>query len=195
MTALGKYLLTSLLFVFAAMMEFAGVLLLRRRRSSNQNITAKINKNKVAHYFGVMELNDSMEQIQGNTPDGFQVNKEEPSLVNRPVVGYETDSVKEEPILYAHAVNECELKKSDAMDATSNVCLSTTKIDALASMVYFVAFCVFNIIFILVFYKKNEIALEEPQGTDILCACDYIDGGTNPAWLQLSKFTKERCHQ
>ena len=171
------------------MIEFAGVLLLRRRRMSNLAGKQKSTKTEQIGCTRIMEENCGKERIKNNDIDSIVCENKDSNLIGRPPVGY---ALNGEPSR-DHAINSYDINENETTTPVRNVFISTTKIDAIASIIYFLSFFLFNFICLILYLNTKEMS---STGTkNIQCACEHIDSGINPAWKYLSEDAKKICRE
>ena len=222
MTTLGKYLLTSLFFVFAALMEFAVVILITRRKTSRK-------KEQNCHTVHALESskqdkkrssneNDETRRAQGpddvdgdfdddNCPD---VKTEDTTLNDYSFVGYESDcrtmtknSFEIRPVfLPDNGMDESKETNKLATKYNHYSCsndLTASKVDTIAIALYFILFGLFNVAYIVIYVVLNQGEISGPDGRHhngriLPCHCKSVNGGMNPAWELISEKEKELCN-
>ena len=177
------------------MIEFAGVLLLRRKRMTL--LTEKQKSIKIAQIgsANIMQEICVREHIKSNDLDSMDYDKKDASLVERPPVGYSLNEDRNGEPSRDHSINGYDINQNEETSPLGTVSISTTKIDAIASMIYFLAFFLFNFICLLLYLNAKEMPSMGTKNIGLLCACEHIDGGINSAWNYLSEAAKKICQK
>ena len=130
------------MFVFGAMLQFAGVLFLKRRRKHLQKTTKSSTKQKIRE--PSMYAYEEWDR-QAKTP------------TEKLSFEYDVKANKEAIVIDRPRENDNSTKASEIMPSVNENEISTTKIDTVSSVIYFSTFFLFNITFILYYVSiKNH---------------------------------------
>ena len=130
------------MFVFGAMLQFAGVLFLKRRRKHLQKTTQSSTKRKIRE--PSMYAYEEWDR-QAKTP------------TEKLSFEYDVQANKEAIVIDQPRENDESTKASINMPPVNENVISTTKIDTVSSVIYFSTFFLFNITFILYYVSiKNH---------------------------------------
>ena len=130
------------MFVFGAMLQFAGVLFLKRRRKHLQKTTKSTIKRKTRE--PSMYAYEEWDR-QAKTP------------TEKLSFEYDVKANKEAIVIDQPREKDDSTKASEIMTTANDNKISTTKIDTVSSLIYFSTFFLFNITFILYYVSiKNH---------------------------------------
>ena len=130
------------MFVFGAMLQFAGVLFLKRRRKHLQKTTKSSTRRKIRE--PSMYAYEEWDR-QAKTP------------TEKLSFEYDVTANKEAIVIDQHKEKDDSTKASGIMTTANDNKISTTKIDTVSSVIYFSTFFLFNITFILYYFSiKNH---------------------------------------